>query len=626
MLSYLWSAEMMEAANALVSLDPQQQQQQQQQQPPLPERQRRQLRRRPQVQMPAPPNWHPYAAEGALVGLDPGREQRAGASRASAAPAREERTAKGMIDYHGVSWHTRNMKWRMTLTILQQWDGRLKQRHLGYTADLLHAVSAYDQVVIMCQESADLGTSARPHFARESYRPLPELRAFWLPHLGIVPPAAASAEERGTAADANSLQEAMPARPAPAAVPNPCSGNTLVLCFPPSARRPCSAGRQRDQRRRIAQGLRSGSCRPRAEEWCEAPKKRQRTAGGRREIGGPDGLLPCADMTGGGGTAASMPAAQGRNTARLDATDPQDDRFGSLSMRGLGGVAPFGPIGAGVVSSGGAAAGAMEDWSGEAGLPDDTASPSDDRQGDRRRPTTAEKGKARARCDSSDSDEEGGSARLPSERLIIGGMRPSDGSRSGRRLSFDDRFLLSEDVTCEGQAAILKDIEARTPLRFCRATPSDAQLPHYEHVAPEEEVTSDGELQERIARMMDEQLGQGPTFGSAGTALNGRAPQAAVAAQASAGKGFVGEAVGGDAQYEGRRTAAAAAAAVQIPASVHDWLPQRTGRNSITQRALAEALLGALPADDPRHRDVLIWLTGVPLPAKFPNDISKPQI
>jgi hypothetical protein len=60
----------------------------------------------------------------------------------------------------------------------------------------------------------------------------------------------------------------------------------------------------------------------------------------------------------------------------------------------------------------------------------------------------------------------------------------------------------------------------------------------------------------------------------AGTALNGRAPQAAVAAQASAGKGFVGEAVGGDAQYEGRRTAAAAAAAVQIPASVHDWLPQ----------------------------------------------------
>lgn len=137
-------------------------------------------------------------------------------------------------------------------------------------------------------------------------------------------------------------------------------------------------------------------------------------------------------------------------------------------------------------------------------------------QGDPRRPTAAEKGKARARCDSSDSDEEGGSARLPSERLIIGGMRPSDGLRSGRRLSFDDRFLLSEDVTREGQATILQDIEARTPLRFCRATPSDTQLPHYEQVAPEEEVTSDGELQERIARMMDEQLGQGPTFGSAG--------------------------------------------------------------------------------------------------------------
>lgn len=120
----------MEAANALVSLDPQQQQQ------PLPERQRRQLRRRPQVQMPAPPNWHPYAAEGALVGLDPGRKQCAGASRASAAPGREERTAKGMTDYHGVSWHTRNMKWRMTLTILQQWDGAFSPRLLTACAEL----------------------------------------------------------------------------------------------------------------------------------------------------------------------------------------------------------------------------------------------------------------------------------------------------------------------------------------------------------------------------------------------------------------------------------------------------------------------------------------------------------
>jgi hypothetical protein len=59
----------------------------------------------------------------------------------------------------------------------------------------------------------------------------------------------------------------------------------------------------------------------------------------------------CVVYAGGGGTAASMPAAQGRNTARLDATDPQDDRFGSLSMRGLGGVAPFGPIGAGATLS-----------------------------------------------------------------------------------------------------------------------------------------------------------------------------------------------------------------------------------------------------------------------------------
>lgn len=179
-------------------------------------------------------------------------------------------------------------------------------------------------------------------------------------------------------------------------------------------------------------------------------------------------------------------------------------------------------------------------------------------------------------------------------------------------------------MTREEQAAILQDIEARMPLQSCQAAPSDAQLPHYEQLAPEEEVTIDGELQEQIDRMMAEQLAQGP-WGSAGAAvshchcilsavacprphqklsvtclldcqsrglpgvrescsrrvmpdagmaLNGRAPQAAVAAQASAGKGVVGGAVGGGAQHEGRGTAAAATIAVQIPASVHDWLPQ----------------------------------------------------